>query len=45
MKYGKKDEIWGRYRFENVVIAIGKKKGIQVCSEKRTALKIWKILF
>lgn len=44
-KYVNKDEIWCRYKFENVVTAIGKTKDIQVYLEERTVLKIWRTLF
>lgn len=34
--YVNKDEIWCRYKFENVVTAIGKMKDIQVYFQERT---------
>ena len=45
-KYVNKDEIWCRYKFENVVTAMGKMKDIQVYMEERTVvLKTWRTLF
>lgn len=43
--YVNKDEIWCRYKFENVVTAIGKRKDIQVYLQERTVLKIERTLF